>query len=147
MTSWLCEPSKSPEPDSSDNADPDRSAEVPISNGRSQTPRTPQNSVVTNTQNIHEPLLPSISTSIQEQTPATPGHDPLVCRGGSCIIDPLGTVLAGPLWDVEEGGLLVVEVDFDDCERGRLDLDVSGSYSRNDAFKLEVVGLDLSPPP
>lgn len=73
--------------------------------------------------------------------------DEFVSRGGSCVISPLGEVLAGPLWEAEDGGILPVEVDFDDCERGRLDLDVAGSYSRNDSFKLTVQGLDLSPPP
>ena len=52
-----------------------------------------------------------------------------VCRGGSCVVSPLGDVLAGPLWD-DDDGLLTVEVDFEDCLRGRLDLDLGGSYSR-----------------
>ena len=69
------------------------------------------------------------------------------CRGGSCIAGPMGQELAAPLFEVEDGGLLVVEADFEDCERGRLDLDVAGSYSRNDAFHLTVDGLDISPPP
>ena len=69
-----------------------------------------------------------------------------VCRGGSCIIGPDGTVLAGPLWE-QEDGVLSVEVDFEDCEKGRLDLDVAGSYGRGDAFRLEVEGLDINPPP
>ena len=59
----------------------------------------------------------------------------------------MGEVLAGPLWEVEDAGLLVVGADFEDCERGRLDMDVAGHYSRNDAFKLAVEGLDLNPPP
>jgi nitrilase len=73
--------------------------------------------------------------------------DEFASRGGSCIVSPMGKLLAGPLWEVEDGGLLVTDVDFEDCERGRLDLDVAGSYSRMDSFHLTVEGLDLNPPP
>jgi len=52
-----------------------------------------------------------------------------ICRGGSCVVSPLGDVVAGPLWD-DDDGLITVEVDFEDCLRGRLDLDLGGSYSR-----------------
>ncbi|KAN0107871.1 carbon-nitrogen hydrolase [Hyaloscypha variabilis] len=85
-------------------------------------------------------------STIDEEEPSKLKQGEFVSRGGSCIVSPLGEVLAGPLWE-DEDGLLVYDVDFDDCLRGRLDLDVGGSYSRNDSFKLTVEGLDLSPPP
>ncbi|TEA16870.1 Nitrilase [Colletotrichum sidae] len=69
-----------------------------------------------------------------------------VSRGGSCIVGPFGDVLAGPQWEDDEG-IVYADVDFEDCIRGRLDIDTAGSYSRNDSFKLSVDGLDLDPLP
>lgn len=67
-------------------------------------------------------------------------------RGGSCIINPFGDVLAGPQWE-DPDGLIYADVDLRDCVRGRLDFDAAGSYSRNDSFKFSVNGLDLEPLP
>jgi nitrilase len=62
--------------------------------------------------------------------------DAIVCRGGSVIVDPLGEVLAGPLYDEE--GLLFAELDLDQVTRGRYDFDATGHYSRPDLFTLTV---------
>lgn len=67
-------------------------------------------------------------------------------RGGSAIVSPFGDVLAGPQWEDDEG-IIYADVDFQDCIRGRLDLDTAGSYSRNDSFKFSVEGLELRPLP
>lgn len=67
-------------------------------------------------------------------------------RGGSCIVDPFGEVLAGPQWE-DDQGLIFADVDFRECIKGRLDLDAAGSYSRNDSFQLSVKGLDMDPLP
>ena len=82
---------------------------------------------------------PKLETTMDED-------EEFVCRGGSCIISPNGTVLAGPVWEAEDE-LLIASVDYEDCERGRLDLDVAGSYGRMDSFELKVKDLDLNPPP
>ncbi|KAF2827811.1 carbon-nitrogen hydrolase [Ophiobolus disseminans] len=93
-----------------------------------------------------DPLTTNPFQTATTQHQTSSDGDDFVSRGGSCIISPLGEVLTGPLWEVEDE-LLVADVDFEDCERGRLDFDSGGSYSRSDQFKLSVEGLDLAPPP
>jgi len=115
-------------------------------NGGSTAPRVRRKSTIID--NGNEIVLPSPNQEKVVKETSEGKRDPsdLVSRGGSCIVSPYGKVLAGPLWD-DENGLVTVDVDFEDCLRGRLDLDVGGSYSRNDSFNLTVEGLDLSPPP
>jgi nitrilase len=69
---------------------------------------------------------------------ASLGTDPeaVVCRGGSCIVDPFGKVLAGPAVTGEE--ILVAEIDRAQIARGKFDLDVVGHYARPDIFRLLV---------
>jgi nitrilase len=62
--------------------------------------------------------------------------DAIVCRGGSCIVDPFGNFLAGPNTEGEE--ILIAEVDPAQIVRGKYDLDVVGHYARPDIFQLHV---------
>jgi nitrilase len=73
------------------------------------------------------------------------GADPatILIRGGSCIIDPLGQVLAGPVFDAP--AIVNAELDLDTIARGLLDLDVVGHYARPDIFQLRVNTAATSP--
>ena len=59
-----------------------------------------------------------------------------VIRGGSIIVDPLGNVLAGPVYDRE--CVLTADLDPNAILEGKYDLDVTGHYARPDIFRLDV---------
>jgi nitrilase len=69
---------------------------------------------------------------------AVHGDDPdtVILRGGSAIIDPLGQVLAGPLYN--QCGILTAEIDLAEISRAKYDFDVVGHYARPDIFQLHV---------
>jgi nitrilase len=69
----------------------------------------------------------------RDRLPAS--HQTLI-RGGSCIIGPLGQVLAGPKYDEE--CILTADLDMADLPRAKFDFDVVGHYSRPDVFHLAV---------
>jgi len=60
----------------------------------------------------------------------------IVTPGGSCIVNPLGELIAGPLYDEE--AILTADIDVRDIVRGKMDLDVVGHYARPDVFHLTV---------
>lgn len=66
--------------------------------------------------------------------PDFPGGDDIVIRGGSCVVDPFGDLLLGPVFDRED--VLVTDIDLDMLDGAYLDLDVSGHYARPDLFQL-----------
>ena len=71
-----------------------------------------------------------------EDHPAYDATARTLIRGGSCVVDPLGQVLAGPVFGQEE--TLFVDIDLNQVARGKFDLDVVGHYARPDIFSLIV---------
>ena len=62
--------------------------------------------------------------------------DTVLIRGGSCIVSPLGKILAGPVYSEET--ILTAELDKSEIIRGKYDMDVVGHYARPDIFTLSV---------
>lgn len=60
----------------------------------------------------------------------------VMCRGGSVVFDPMGNVVAGPLWNKE--GILYADIDPTIISKSKMDFDVVGHYSRPDLFHFEV---------
>lgn len=63
----------------------------------------------------------------------------ILCHGGSVIVDPMGKIMEGPLWDKE--GILYADLDLDRIPEGKMDFDVAGHYSRKDVFNFSVNGI------
>lgn len=63
-------------------------------------------------------------------------EDFVVCKGGSCIVSPLGEVICGPNYEGEE--ILLATLDLNDIIRAKFDFDVVGHYARPDVFRVTV---------
>jgi nitrilase len=62
--------------------------------------------------------------------------DTVLMRGGSMIVDPLGKVLAAPVYN--EDALLTAELDMSLVAMAQMDFDPVGHYARPDVFSLRV---------
>jgi len=60
----------------------------------------------------------------------------VIGRGGSAIVAPDGSYLAGPLWDEE--GVLYAELDPAQLDGERQRFDPTGHYHRPDVFRLDL---------
>lgn len=65
------------------------------------------------------------------------GRQPeMVCRGGSCIIDPYGHYLTEPVWDEET--IIYAELDMGLVSACKMEHDAIGHYARPDVLELIV---------
>ena len=75
------------------------------------------------------------ASSHPPEVPLAEGPD-LMDRGGSAILAPDGSYLAGPLWD--EPGIIYADLDPDRLAADRQRFDPAGHYNRPDVFQLTV---------
>lgn len=60
----------------------------------------------------------------------------IVCRGGSCVIDPYGHEVTAPVWDKED--IIFAELDMQKVPASRMEHDVCGHYARPDVLRLSA---------
>ena len=60
----------------------------------------------------------------------------MVCRGGSCIIDPYGHYVTEPVWDEET--VIYAELDMNLPAACKMEHDAVGHYARPDVLELKV---------
>lgn len=60
----------------------------------------------------------------------------IVCRGGSCIIDPYGHCVTEPVWDRE--AIVYADLDMDKVPMSQMEFDATGHYTRPDILELKV---------
>jgi len=72
-----------------------------------------------------------------------PASQEVLIRGGSCIVGPLGQLLAGPIYGEE--AVITATLERRDLARSKFDFDVVGHYSRPDVFRLEVNERSMKP--
>lgn len=75
------------------------------------------------------------ASSYPKDVPLSEGDD-IVGGGGSAILAPDGTYLAGPLWNEE--GILYAELDPQRLYSARQRFDPAGHYHRPDVLRLEI---------
>jgi nitrilase len=61
----------------------------------------------------------------------------VVCRGGSCVIDPYGHEVTEAIWDKE--GIIYSVLDMQKVPASRMEHDVCGHYARPDVLQLSVL--------
>ena len=77
----------------------------------------------------------SYPTDLNEQDAVDRLPD-MVCRGGSCIIDPYGHYLTKPVWDEET--IIYADLDMTLPAACKMEHDAVGHYARPDVLKLIV---------
>lgn len=60
----------------------------------------------------------------------------VVCRGGSCVIDPFGHEASETVWDRE--AVIYADLDMQQVPASKMEHDVCGHYARNDVLHLTV---------
>lgn len=85
-------------------------------------------------------VLPRDSLPPQYDTTRFPPDQSFLIRGGSCIVDPLGQIIAGPTYETE--CVLTADLQYSDLAAAKFDLDVTGHYARPDIFRLLVNGSE-----